>query len=340
MEVVYMKTRIVTKATAIAVVIVILMSTFFISGLLAITIPSGKFDGKIRVNLTDAFFTDPLSTAVNYVVPLKILPSTQDSVLTGVPLPEIGNAADRRVNADWMPGFEPKDYTLFAIKYINKYHGTYLHRGVDETLDAENGNVLSTRSYQENYIENASTIKWIKENGHGEENLHLSVPVRSFRSNKLSNFVESVLSLDVNKATQLYSVLNKDYPFVITRNISLAKKWINSMKRGSERSGIVISSGAKRLRAKGIDSENGIRSNSDKSKIINWFLADNEDIRSSSFLEIPATQFAIQGLELDWLLLAWGGDLSYSGSKWNFKSFSGCNWRNIKEENIIKREYN
>jgi hypothetical protein len=120
----------------------------------SITIPAGKFDGKIRVNLTDAFFTDPFSTAVNYVVPLKILPSTQDSVLTGVPLPEIGNAADRRVNADWMPGFEPKDYTLFAIKYINKYHGTYLHRGVDETLDAENGNVLSTRSYQEKYIEN------------------------------------------------------------------------------------------------------------------------------------------------------------------------------------------
>ncbi len=191
----------------------------------------------------------------------------------------------------------------------------------------------------ENYIEKESTIQWIKENGKGTENLHLSVPVRSFRSNKLSDFVESILSLDIDKAKQLYPLLNKDYPFVITRNKSLGKEWINSMKRGSERTGIVISSSAKRLRAKGIDSENGIRSNSDKSKIINWFLADNEDIRSSSFLEIPATQFAIQGLELDWLLLAWGGDLSYNGSKWNFKSFNGYNWRQIKEENIVKREF-
>ena len=119
----------------------------------SITIPAGSFNGKIRVNLTDAFFADPLSIDVNYVIPLKILPSTQDSVLSGVPLPEIGAAADRRVNADWMSGFEPKDYTLFAVKYINKYHGTYLHRGVDETLDGENGNVVGTHTYQADYVE-------------------------------------------------------------------------------------------------------------------------------------------------------------------------------------------
>ncbi|WP_319503349.1 DUF5627 domain-containing protein [uncultured Draconibacterium sp.] len=117
-----------------------------------ITIPAGSFNGKIRVNLTDAFFADTLSTEVNYVIPLVIEPSTQDSVLAGMPLPEIGSSADRRVNSDWMPGFEPKDYTLFAVKYINPYHGMFLHSGVDETLD-DSGNVVETFTYKADYVE-------------------------------------------------------------------------------------------------------------------------------------------------------------------------------------------
>jgi len=119
----------------------------------SITIPSGSFNGKLKVKLTDAFFNDPLSTEVNYVIPVKILPSTKDSVLSGIPLPEIGADADRRIPTDWMPGFEPKDFTLFAVKYINKYHGTYLHRGADQTLSGENGTVTATRNYHANYIE-------------------------------------------------------------------------------------------------------------------------------------------------------------------------------------------
>jgi hypothetical protein len=118
----------------------------------SITIPAGEFNGKLRVNLTDAFFADTLSTEVNYVIPLVIEQSTQDSVLAGMPLPEIGAGADRRVNSDWMPGFEPKDYTLFAVKYINPYHGMFLHSGIDETLD-ENGNVVETFIYKADYVE-------------------------------------------------------------------------------------------------------------------------------------------------------------------------------------------
>lgn len=117
-----------------------------------ITIPAGSFNGKIRVNLTDAFFADTLTTDVNYVIPLVIEPSTKDSVLSGMPLPEIGSSADRRVTSDWMPGFEPKDFTLFAIKYINRYHGTFLHSGVDETLD-DAGNVVETFTYEADYVE-------------------------------------------------------------------------------------------------------------------------------------------------------------------------------------------
>lgn len=117
-----------------------------------IVIPAGSFNGKLRVNLTDAFFADTLATDVNYVIPLVIEPSTADSVLSGVPMPEIGAAADRRVKSDWMAGFEPKDFTLFAIKYINRYHGVYLHSGVDKTLDSD-GNVVDSFTYRASYVE-------------------------------------------------------------------------------------------------------------------------------------------------------------------------------------------
>ena len=181
----------------------------------------------------------------------------------------------------------------------------------------------------DNYLVNTKTNTWIKENGRKQTNLHLAVPVRSFRSNKLSDFVEAVLNLKKDRAIKIYKELIKDFPIVLTRNKEDAKQWINNKKRGSERTGIVISSSARRLRANGIDSENGIRSNSDKSKITNWFLGDENDIRSSTFLEIPATQFAIQGLELDWICLAWGGDLSHNGEEWEYRKFRGANWNNI-----------
>lgn len=115
-------------------------------------IPKGSFSGTIRVDLKDAFFNDPLSTDVNYVIPLVITDETADSVMTGTPVVE---NPDRRITADWLAGFGPKDYTLFAVKYINKYHGTYLHRGTDETLTGEGGTPIQdkTYTYQAKYIE-------------------------------------------------------------------------------------------------------------------------------------------------------------------------------------------
>lgn len=119
----------------------------------SITIPAGSFNGKLRIDLTDAFFEDSMSTRVHYVIPLKILSSTADSVLNGIPAPDIKGTPDVRNTGHWMPGFEPKDFTLFSVKYINRYHGIYLHRGTDYTLDGENGNPVQTRSYHAKYVE-------------------------------------------------------------------------------------------------------------------------------------------------------------------------------------------
>lgn len=177
-----------------------------------------------------------------------------------------------------------------------------------------------------NYLHEKDSIEWSKQNGNKKEELHLAVSMRSFRSKKLSEFVEALLKLKEQDAKKLHEEIFESYPIRITRHLPTAKKWIKEQQRGTEKSGLVVSSSARRLRAHGIDSENGVRSNSDKSKIINWFLAKNDDIRSSSFLEVPATQFAIQGLELDWICLAWGGDLSYNGESWDYRDFRGNCW--------------
>jgi len=112
-------------------------------------IPSGSFSGLINVQLTDAFFTDPLAVTGTYVIPLVITSSSADSVLTGVP--EVPNP-NRNVATDWNANALPKDYTLFGIKFINAYHGTYLHRGKDVTLD-NLGAPVSTVVYHQQYVE-------------------------------------------------------------------------------------------------------------------------------------------------------------------------------------------
>ena len=99
-----------------------------------VTIPSGSTDGRIPVQLSDAFFDDPLSFAefeeVHYVIPLRITDYEElDSLLTGVPL--VDNPIKIR-DEDWDP--LPKDYTLFGIKYMNKYQGIYLRRGEDAAV--------------------------------------------------------------------------------------------------------------------------------------------------------------------------------------------------------------
>jgi hypothetical protein len=110
------------------------------------------------------------------------------------------------------------------------------------------------------------------------------------------SFVNVVLERDKNAAIKLFLGLNQKYPIVITRDILRAKEWLKQKARANERLGLVASSKALRLKPYGIFVEVQI----DPS---NWFLNLKDDIRSSYFLEYVATEFDIQGLELDWVFL-------------------------------------
>ncbi len=156
------------------------------------------------------------------------------------------------------------------------------------------------------------------------DDLHLAVSIRSFRSEKLAAFIKAVLDCDVPQARTLYAEIRDAYPVVITRDLLAAKQWLASQARGTERYGIVASSGGIRLKPFGINVKAPIDPK-------NWFLNDKTDIRSSCFLEDVATEFDIQGLEIDWACVAWDADLRHDGEDWSYKSFRGAAWQSIND---------
>lgn len=158
-----------------------------------------------------------------------------------------------------------------------------------------------------------------------EKDLHLSVSLRSFRAENQSLLVKNLLDLKTLEAQNNYNLLKYKYPIVITRDLQKAKKWIKNKARGSERYGIVISSQAERLKPFAIDVKSPMNP-------IHWFLDGKEDVRSSFYLEDVATEFHVQGLELDWACVVWDGDFRYSTNGWQNYSFKGSKWQNIKKE--------
>ena len=187
---------------------------------------------------------------------------------------------------------------------------------------------ISDRLTDKEYAEgNLNDLLALNKNVHLETNLHLPVSQRSYRAETLSLFVHQLLDLDVEAAKKTYDDIRDRYPIVLTRDINKAKQWLRDQARGSERYGMLVSSKAFRLRPLAID----IRSQAD---IVPWFLNPITDIRSSLFLEDVATEFDIQGLELDWTCLVWDGDFRYDSKNnaWQHFNFRSDRWLNINIE--------
>ena len=152
--------------------------------------------------------------------------------------------------------------------------------------------------------------------------LHLAVSMRSFRAENVSLLIKQILDLDQENAKNTLQELKDKYPIVITRDLAKAKQWLKTNARGSERYGIVVSSQAQRLKPYAID----VKSPMDP---IHWFLDDKDDVRSSYYLEDVATEFHVQGLELDWACVAWDADFRFSTEGWEHWSFVGSKWNHI-----------
>ena len=195
---------------------------------------------------------------------------------------------------------------------------------------------ISSRLHDEEYgagqlleqLQNHSQINF-------DDDLHLRVSMRSFRAEHVSTFVKQVLDCDLQAARQSFAQVRARYPIVICRDVTLAKSWVKKQARGTERYGLVASSQAMRLKPHAIN----VKSPMDP---IHWFLDNKDDVRSSYYLEDVATEFHVQGLELDWTCVVWDGDFRHLKNTWQHFSFVGSRWQHIhkiERQTYLKNAY-
>lgn len=156
------------------------------------------------------------------------------------------------------------------------------------------------------------------------DDLHLTVSMRSFRAENVSAFVKAILDCDAEAARRHLNSFRDRYPILVTRDLEAAKRWVRSRARADQRYGLLASSRAMRLKPHAID----VRLKTDPAQ---YFLADSGDVRSSNYLEDCATEFQVQGLELDWTVVTWDADLrKVANADWTFHDFRGSRWQTIR----------
>ncbi|WP_247660856.1 DUF2075 domain-containing protein [Ideonella alba] len=154
--------------------------------------------------------------------------------------------------------------------------------------------------------------------------LHLNVSLRSFRAERVSDFVKQLLDIEEAAAAASLEKLLPRFPLVVTRDLDRAREWLRGKARGTERYGLVVSSQAQRLKPHAIDVRAPVEP-------VNWFLGSKDDVRSSYYLEDVATEFQVQGLELDWVGVVWDADFRFNGCEWDPWSFVGDRWQRIRK---------
>lgn len=168
-------------------------------------------------------------------------------------------------------------------------------------------------------------LRWLLEQRAGrlDPALHLAVSVRSFRAETVSAYVAGLLSNDSASARAALPAPER-FPIVRTRNLKEARAWLRGQRRAGERTGLLASSNAIRLKPEGLHVKASI-------DVPSWFLNSGNDIRASHALEDAATEFDVQGLELDWTGVAWDLNLMREPDGWVARRFRGTQWEAVKD---------
>ncbi len=213
--------------------------------------------------------------------------------------------------------------------------GQEIHRGeagISEWIDSLNRSFEHWKIYISDRLTDSEysagdALGRIKrhDNLYVSESLHLSVSLRSYRAENVSRLVKKLLDLEPEEAGEELRKLRERFPILLTRDIEKAKRWLRERARGSERYGMIVSSNAYRLKPFAID----VRVETNP---VRWFLEGKEDIRSSYFLEDVATEFQVQGLELDWAGITWDADFRFTKAGWDGYSFVGAKWQRVLKE--------
>ena len=214
--------------------------------------------------------------------------------------------------------------------------------GIGEWLDAVIRSFPHWRIYvSDRLVDSEYGVDPILESLRGREHvefkseLHLATSVRSFRSEKVSRLVKELLDLELDAARGTLRQVQDRYPIALTRDLNTAWSWLHGKARGSERYGIVVSSQAERLKPHALDVKTPVDP-------VHWFLDEKDDVRSSYYLEDVATEFHVQGLELDWTCVVWDADFRFTREGWQHWSFRGNAWQHIRareRQKYLKNAY-
>ena len=212
--------------------------------------------------------------------------------------------------------------------------------GISEWIDALNNKFphwniyISNKLIEPEYAE-GRVNELLKNNTNVtySDSLHLSVSMRSFRAETLSNFVHSLLSFGSDTHRLYQDVSEKGYPVLLTRDIEKARAWLRANARGSQQTGILVTKVAARFKPQAVN----VLAQGDENAV-HWFLEDKSDIRSSNYLEEAATEIQVQGLELDYACVLWDADMRFYDNEWTFYKFNGKNKWN-RENNPENRKY-
>ncbi len=172
-------------------------------------------------------------------------------------------------------------------------------------------------------------------NINNNDNLYLYSTIRSLDAPNLPKFIEYLLDNNIDDSKMILKEFNNDYPLFITRDLKMAKKWIKKISLDDEmdvRYGLLAQSNALRLVPVNIFVKNNINQEA-------WFLNETTDVRSSNHLEVCATEFDIQGLEIDYSIVAWDANLRYIDGDFQYWKFRGTKWNKISETNFSDRDY-
>ena len=150
------------------------------------------------------------------------------------------------------------------------------------------------------------------------EKLHLAVSLRSFRAERLSDFVHSLLTFDADAGHLYANVIGNRYPVYLTRDINKARAWLRHNAGGTSQTGILLSKVAARFKPQAVQ----VLAQGDENAV-HWFLEDKNDVRSSNYLEEAATEIQVQGLELDFACVLWDADFRYENGHWGYYKFNG-----------------
>ncbi|HYD63161.1 MAG TPA: DUF2075 domain-containing protein [Noviherbaspirillum sp.] len=165
--------------------------------------------------------------------------------------------------------------------------------------------------------------------------MHLATSMRSFKAERLSHMIHYLIENQPDRAAACYASFRDRYPIVVTRDIKKARSWIKDRARANETKGVIASSGGARLKPDGIFVKNKISA-------ADWFLNEPDDVRSCHFLEDVATEFDIQGLELDWCLIGWDADYRYIGGAFEHWKFTGSSWKQrnrLEQKRYLENAY-